>query len=207
MPSSLPNTTERPPGGYRYVQPETGQRLEAPNWAALLALVKKHRIANNLPIGLEFNREIEEALCAELEPGYCQDAQSHRPAFSLGLSFQAILDGTATLAAWFLQGRPKVTQEEADAHAAICTTCPENQPPQGCSACSWRRVEQLVGTVTGAGRTTSDGALQMCRQCGCSLRAKVWFPPTFLRERMSKERIEALPSHCWIKPPEMFIDL
>ncbi len=196
----LPNKIVGVPGGWRYRQPETGAAIEAPHWTDLVRAVKAHRVANNLPVGLLFEQEIEQQLC-ERTPEYCNESGIEGPAvFGFGLTFETILRGTSTLASWFLQGRPKVDQAEADQHAAICTTCPQNQPAEGCSPCNWKRLQQVIETVTGAGRTANDAALQTCRLCGCSLKAKVWFQPTFLREHMSAAQVEALPPHCWIKP-------
>lgn len=59
-----------PPGGFRYRQAETEFTITAPSWKDLLARVKEHRIANNLPIGLEFDREVERQLAAALPENF-----------------------------------------------------------------------------------------------------------------------------------------
>ena len=56
-----------PPGGFRYRQQETDFLVTAPSWKELLTRTKQHRLVNNLPIGLEFEREVERQL-ADLLP-------------------------------------------------------------------------------------------------------------------------------------------
>lgn len=66
----LTNKDLVPPGGFRYRQAETEFTVTAPSWKDLLSRVKLHRQANNLPIGLEFDREVERQLTALLPENF-----------------------------------------------------------------------------------------------------------------------------------------
>lgn len=63
---------EVPSGGFRYKQPETGYTITSPTWIDLLRDIKRHRKANNIPIGLNFNREVEQALAETLPKEFVQ---------------------------------------------------------------------------------------------------------------------------------------
>jgi hypothetical protein len=62
----LLNTSTVPPGGFRYIQPETEKLISASNWNALKANVAQHRKANGLPIGTDFEAELQDWLCRRL---------------------------------------------------------------------------------------------------------------------------------------------
>ena len=76
----LNNPNEVPPGGYRYFQEETKFLIAAPSWKDLLDRVKKHRQANVLPIGSEFDQEIQNWVCAQIPDNWCTGADPNRTA-------------------------------------------------------------------------------------------------------------------------------
>lgn len=53
--------------GFAYWQKETNHLVEAPTWIDLVREVKKHRVANVLPIGLGFERELESQIASKLQ--------------------------------------------------------------------------------------------------------------------------------------------
>lgn len=69
-PLFLNNKNEVPNGGFRYHQAETNFTVTGPTWSDLLINVKKHRVANSLPIGLEFERQIEQQLAEKLPSNF-----------------------------------------------------------------------------------------------------------------------------------------
>jgi hypothetical protein len=74
----LNNRGEVVPGGFRFLQPETNFLVTAPSWKDLLAAVQKHRMANNIPIGSNFEGEIEDAVCAQAPESWCSDLNPNR---------------------------------------------------------------------------------------------------------------------------------
>lgn len=74
----LNNPNEVPPGGFRYFQAETKFLVTAPSWKDLLARVQAHRMANVIPIGSNFDQEIQDAVCAQAPPETCTDNNPNR---------------------------------------------------------------------------------------------------------------------------------
>lgn len=58
---------ETPPGRYRYIQPETQKPFDNfPTFDALKAAVRAHRQGNNLPIGTDFDAELQDWMCRHM---------------------------------------------------------------------------------------------------------------------------------------------
>lgn len=189
-----------PPGGYRYTQKETGERLTATTFPDLIDLVRKHRQANGLGGG-DIESEIEDQLCQVLPAGWCK--QETGAAYDSGvtdrITFEQVKAGTATLIDWFLSGRQKVNQDEASNRVRICSACHFNQKPQGCSACSMGVLHEMVNKITGGQSAPEDHRVDGCVVCGCSLKAKVWLPLETLQKHVSAETNARFPEWCWAK--------
>lgn len=76
----LNNRNEVVPGGFRFRQPETGFLVTGPSWKDLLVNIQKHRMANNIPVGSNFEQDIEDAVCAGAPPNWCSDNNPNRTA-------------------------------------------------------------------------------------------------------------------------------
>lgn len=196
---TLNNQIEVPPDGYRYFQAETKVWIEAPSFGELVGEVRKHRRGNNLPVGLLFEKEIEDQLCQRLPAGFCKHEDGRKSAMvTLLRGFAEFLTGTSTLIDWTVrEGRRKVALEEANARAHTCSSCHFNRIPSGCSSCNSAVVMELVNRYVGGDKTNADELLRGCDKCGCSLKAKVWIPLEILH-RHSPPEIE-FPEWCWAK--------
>lgn len=195
---TLRNPEEAPPGGFRYFQQETQQWIKAASLPELFTEVKKHRKANELPIGLMFQQEVESQLCSFMPPGVCHytDPAQRKRANQIGRShISKMMDVTRLLFAR-IKGETKVTLEEANEHAKGCVKCSFNQPAIGCTSCNSGARREVVDAILGSHQDTKyHGRLQACIICGCDLRAKVWYKPEVIR-RISDT--SALPDWCWI---------
>lgn len=67
---ALINKDVVPPGQFHFHQSETNYTIVAPSWIDLVRLVKAHRNANSLPIGLQIEREIEKQLASNLPANF-----------------------------------------------------------------------------------------------------------------------------------------
>ena len=188
---------EVPPGGWSYTQFETGARLSAGSWIDLVAAVKKHRLANNLPVGTDFEGEIEDQICQRMPAGICDRAG--QPGRSGSLNFDAVISGTKTLATWLAGGRKRVDADELKRRVSICSSCYLNQPIDGCTSCSQRLLDETVKFVVGQTEFEGSGFLNSCVACSCLLKAKVQLPLDLLQRNTSNEVNERLPDHCWLK--------
>lgn len=105
-----------PPGGYRYLQPESGAEFKENYWLNLTRKVRAHREANNYPIGPNFEQQLIDYNC-QLNPELCIETQGETRAG------RAINFATAMLR-WIRNGMPVVTPEEYQRRLDLCETCP-----------------------------------------------------------------------------------
>lgn len=161
---------------------------------------RQWRLANGLPVGIGFEREVE-AVCCEQRPDHCRPCN---PALHpRSLSFNDLMTGTSSMFSFMAAGRPLVTGQEAERRAAICATCRFNVPfktPCGGICASLKR---MVETIVGAARTSRDADLHSCYVCGCFLQSAVWLPLDLQIKPLSeaqKKTLESIP-HCWKKLP------
>lgn len=197
-PQHLINKNEVPPGGFRFFEASTERWVKAASWTELLIAVKRHRRANELPIGLMFDREVETQLCSTLPPGCCSysSPDDKRRASMVGRpTWAKFLEGTRTLVA--MVGKGMVSQTVANEQAATCSKCPFNQKPEGCTSCN---LSGLADVLAGLGRlsTAHDGRLDGCVLCGCSLKAKVHFPAEVMA-KVAGDNLSVYPEWCWIR--------
>jgi hypothetical protein len=185
-----------PPGGWRYVVPETSTTIRSGNEDELKLAVKKHLIANGKPVPADIGALIEDQLCQLIGPEWCTWGTSK---FNIDPNMKAsdVLRGTKVLASWKLEGSPLVDQNEAERRAAICGSCMMNIPVGGCWGCSG--LQQLVSKLTDGNKTSHDSTLQSCAVCKCSNRAQVWLPLDTLWRGVTSDINESFPDHCWKK--------
>lgn len=185
-------TTNTPVGGYQYTQKETGQSFSAATPDILISKVVAHRRANNLPVPFNVTEEIEMYICHE-HPELCQEVQHNprkTPTLDLAIKF------TKTLVA---AGRDRVDQDEADRRAGICSSCPANQQPAGCTGCKLGIVKRAIEFIAGSRKTAYDSQLKSCNHCGCFNAAQIWLPLDALQSVTSQAENDSLPAHCWKK--------
>lgn len=208
----LPNLDTHPPrlpnhdGGWCYQVPETGQVFCGSSLSELMTSLAAHYKAAGYPQPPNLARLVEDYICDHI-PDYCggqprasrpEDAARQGWLAGLKHTFTNIVTGTQTLAAWIAGGRNYVDGGVANARAAICTTCPENVEPQGCTGCNLSTLKEIVRSVVGSRTTTSDAHLKACKVCGCDLRAKVHLPHDILWRHMADSQKQQLPEWCWL---------
>lgn len=184
-----------PPGGFRYLCPETRTWINAASFSELVAAASKHRASNQLGVPGHFKEQVEDQLCITMPPGTCMQNGVARTTGTRELAFADIVSATKTLGEWVLRGMKKVDQKEAERRANICLSCPFNQPHSGCTSCTEKEMRELVMSVIGDSTTPVDGQLHTCHICGCTLRAAIWLPLEILQKHMRKD-LEP-PDYCW----------
>lgn len=188
-----------PPGGFRYLCPETQTWIQAASFAELVWASEKHRAANKLGIPDVFKEQVEAQLCSHMPPGTCRHEAGVATSGTRRLTFQEVVSASLMLGSWFLKGTPKVAQDEAERRAQICLSCPMNQNFDGCSTCAERDLREAIVGFMGDSKTPYDSALHSCFACGCTLKAAIWFPIEILQKQMTEEVKTLLPAHCWKK--------
>lgn len=202
----LPNLDTMPPKGWRYTVPETGQLFEASSLSELLHNLTAHYKAAGYMLPPNLVRLIEDAICADVpeacggEPRADRAADAVKQGWLAGLkhTFTNVVNGTRVLAAWLVSGRHYVDDTVANERALVCTSCPENVEPIGCTGCNSGTLREVVRAVVGSRSTPHDARLRACKVCGCDLRAKVHLPHDILWQHMPAPQKALLPAKCWL---------
>ena len=195
----LYNYGETPPGGWRYKEPETGFWVEAPTWPDLKRAVRKHRLANNLPIPLGLDATIEQQLCEIVPPEYCQGDSQYTLAPAHAPTLAEAIQGTKVIFDWWLHGKQRIPAAEAERRAITCMRCHFNMPAAGCTNCSLAKLREVTTELVASYAIPHDPILYVCTLCGCSLQAKVRMPLDLLQRHVSDSQNARLPSWCWLK--------
>lgn len=214
----ISNLNECPPGGFRYRIPEDNTTI-GPHivYRDLRAAVCRHYALTERLAPSDLDEKIHAFMCAQLEPSHCHDTDATLltppPRSTLPLRFASVVQGTRTIGEWLIKGRllgqlSLVSPELALARASTCVNlCTPNPPTKleghnikvgGCAACVAGHMTTAITRIVGNASTPLDAQLQACDLCGCSLRAKVWFPLDLLRKHMTPSQLATFPSYCWI---------
>jgi hypothetical protein len=110
--------------------------------------------------------------------------------------------GIAVLLDWLGEGAEPVDLPVAEERAKICAGCPKNQPAD------WLAVftdpvaavirKQLSIKNDMELKTSVDDQLNVCRECGCSLKLKCWVPIEHILKHTSEDVKGKLDPRCWI---------
>lgn len=188
---------DTPPGGWRYVQPETGVRFESDNWDDLLRQILPHRRYKGIPLET-LEQDVQRQLCLGLDEAWCrpEPGEDYRPVKDLSsrlstpLAFsltRAIAGAVAEVAA----GRAALADPaEAARRADICRRCPFNKPA---SMCSCSAIYKAIDLAIPKDRRLVG--LGVCMACGCTLQAKVNLPQAVVEASNSPDVV--FPSWCW----------
>lgn len=193
----LLDPTTAPPGGFRYLCPETKTWISAASFGELISASERHRKSNGLPVSQDFKAELEDQLCSTMPPGTCRHEIGVVTSGPRRLTFADVVSATKTLGEWFLKGLKKVGQAEAERRASICLACPMNQNFDGCTTCAEKDLREAMVGFMGDSKTPMDANLHTCFSCGCTLKAAIWFPLEILKHNMTDEVKALLPKHCW----------
>lgn len=181
-----------PPGGWKYIQAETGMEIRGGDYYDLREKVRRHRQLNRLVTGPELDDQIQSQICEHMDPAarasWCRDKEIKiDPSAAKQIDFNDVKHFLSTL------GNLKkfVPQAEAQRRAEICAACPQNIPIAGCTSC--RNLVGLVFKVIGQRKTPFDHLLRGCGVCGCSLTASVHIP----LEAFPTQPHYEYPKWCW----------
>lgn len=202
------NQAETPPGSWRYMVPET-QRLigPKPSLRDLMVEIRNHYRANELLMPTDIEQRVHSYMCALIPSHLCGHASGLnliQAAKDAVIVFSTVVQGTMTIGEWFLKGRIQgkeelVSKVQANSRALICASCPYNVTVGGCAPCVAGQMANAIKRVVGNANTDHDHRLNACRLCGCSLKAKVWFPLGLLLKHMTEPQKNSFPEFCWLK--------
>lgn len=160
---------------------------------------RRHRTANSLPTPENFELLMNDQLCQQLPPEWCEHddaAKTDRPWVNVNLSFADIVSGAKAYLSFALSGFKSVDQSEADRRARICSGCFLRVPIQGCGACN--KMGTLITGSLAQKRTAYDDRLKnkACAPCKCPVQSIVHFPLSLLSEK-DADKQDVFPEFCW----------
>lgn len=177
------------PISYRFVDPDTGFLYQAENREALFNRIVSYREQNKLTPILYLEEVLEHYLC-EL-PENC--AKCTEEPLRRGL-YQYLRGGIALIENLYYGKKNLIEQEQADARAAICVSCPQNVFPDKTDFLLWSDL--IAEASTGGRKSSLHDKLGNCNACSCCLRAKVFFKGPF---KLTASELAKMPSFCWQK--------
>lgn len=220
------NTSQTPPGGWQFVQPQTGWAMPTPvglTHDQAVNMLIKHRLANTAAVqkyrlATDFDtvsrelikfQQIRGALppdpIPKLTPPPVTAPRLVGAVSDAVAAVKKLAAGGTALYEWEELGYPHVEPEVAAERAAICVTCPKNQ--QGRSLTEYftvpvaemynKRFQKLQELKLS---TPDDDKLAVCQGCLCPLRTKVWFLPELIKKRLTPEiraELNQIQPRCW----------
>jgi hypothetical protein len=162
----------------------TGCKLSAITWDQLMAKATAARRANGVPIGVDFENEVEQwAVLAHPDEVEVWDPDMPK---KVRLGLDDIIHGMRVIVALKMAGSPLVSREEAERRAGICARCYMNQGfSRPCATCGG--LEDLVRALVGAQGTSQDDKLHACGICHCLNKAQVWLPLDILAKGVTDQ--------------------
>jgi hypothetical protein len=207
----LKSTSTTPPGGWRYVDPDTRFVFDRDYRFLndLLEHIKTFRAQNRLEPIPDLQMVVEEWLCHQPNmKGYYKEVPNPR-------TMSQYLRGTRAIARTLARSALRLSEsycppEEAEARAAICEQCFHNDIPHEQSALA-AMADTAIQELVGDRSTSKDRKLFTCLVCTCPLRAKVHFSNSLIQEDISEtERYrypnglpgrDGKPVYCWQRKP------
>lgn len=195
--ATIKSFRDTPPGGWRYVQPETGVHFDGDNFDDLLAKIRPHREYKGIPCD-NLSLDVQRQLCVRLSLSDCEPepGEDYRPvqdltgsltvsmALSLGRAVSSALLEVAS------GGSALCSPEESQRRAAICRGCPLNKPAGLCSCSAvYVAVEKAIP------KSRRLEGISVCMACGCSLQAKANLPASVVAASTAPGTV--FPPWCW----------
>lgn len=206
MPNRFPNLVNTPPGGWRYLVPDT-EKLIGPfsGWGQLHDMLAGHYRAAGYEMPADIFDKVQAYIC-EQSPEHCGVASPEAKeenrivkAFKQGKhTFHLAIRCLSTLVSHRAGSGEKPPLELQEKRAAVCVACPKNTEVEGCSMCNFKQLKRLVEKLVGAKKTTLDAQLKFCEVCHCANSAKIATKHEAIWTHLPQSQREALPSLCWL---------
>lgn len=208
-----------PPGGWQFVQSQTGWRLPTPTSSTFdqsVILIIKHRLANPAVMlkhhlsadPTEVGNELEAFTRTRLripavlppEPMLPKTQPLRAGAQSVGAGVveearRAII-GIGVLRDWLGDGMKPVATELAESRAARCADCPQNEDANWIQKLEGAAAEGIRNSLEARRqlslRTSKDAELKACQVCNCHLQLKVWVPEKYILARTPEDHLAKL---------------
>lgn len=218
----LKSRQQCPVNGFWFVQPETGFREQTWDFESLVQKVQAMRQANpRFKLTTDLNAIREEVdqqnalrmLKIKGADSYISSDGGMDPKVSASHStrpswrnvvggVKRVGSGAVVLLEWLGSGAQPVAGELAEARAAVCAKCPQNEGGDWLSLFTQPVAEKIRQQVSMRKdlnlSTTVDERLEFCKACSCPLKLKVHVPLDHITAHQSDAVKAALDPGCWI---------
>lgn len=214
------------PGGFRFVQPETGWTLPVnQSFQIGVQCIINHRLGNKWLTekhgwSTDFEtvaNELDAYCCAICKAaGWDAYVQEGGPPPPIPKSFPSpqrrpsqvlhrlgnVAAGSETLVDWITSGAEAVPQSLADHRAEICAKCPMNGKGDFTRWFTVPVSNAILAAISSRSEmklsTAQDGVLNVCEACSCPLKLKVHLPIERIAKTLDGEARTRLHRSCWI---------
>lgn len=190
-----PTTPHRvPTGGWQYTDPDTAISFKSNHIDALLAKVRKSRIANDHKVGAEWVVSFYNGLCDQNPHIKCSEEGKQEVQWN-GDDLAAFL---GTLLDMRKSDQGQVAQDEYDRRVGICLRCPK-RAVLNCATCGFFG-SLLQRAIAGVNIIDATAYPMSCLACGCSITSKALYPLDVLRG--VDEKLGRSPDYvpeCWMR--------
>lgn len=203
MPTQLQSKNRIPYGGlYVVTDPLTKSEVRAGRFDLLVRKLIDARKANGLPIGLDFESEVENWVCAAY-PQECVEFNPAIPRVPREIGMGDVVRGTRVMLEHWIAGRPIEERPEAERRAEICSRCRYNVGIRSPCGGICAELREIVNRVIGGKGTSHDSDLGSCSICRCELKSAVWTTLEIQCKGVTedmKKQFTSVPE-CWKKCP------
>jgi len=202
----LATLTETPPNQFRYRVPETGYLVKSYDATTFFNAYSSHCKANQIPLAPNWKEVLIDLACKQNATEWhtvCRRVGKNKP--RKGIPFAAAMQFLNVVKEWAkntLGGESAfVPQEEANARALTCTTCPFNTQKivWGCGSCMSAFIKGVFAII-GKRTTPYDNSLGGCALCGCALKVSVHVPlapQQSALDEATKKSFRDVSTYCW----------
>lgn len=193
---TLKNKANVVPDFFRYTHSETGHTTEERDYDTWVARSIDYRKVNGLPIPVDFELQINDQLCQQLSPDWCQHSDPNRSWVNTRFGYREVADWLQAHLSLPFTGF--VSQEEADRRAKICSGCYWNKNTIGCGP-GCQKLGRLITSDLAKRKTPYDDNLKACAVCYCLNTVQPHFPIAQLLKSDTPDKQAAYAPFCWKK--------
>lgn len=222
----LKSLTAHPPGGFQYIQPETGMAKPfAGSFSSVVNQVVSLRKANKYlaekhgwaldRAGVEYDVEQQNVarmvahgwydFIAQEAPAYvppAYDGVKKKPGSAVGAGVKRVAAGVGVLLDWLGSGGKPVDQAVAERRAAVCATCPKNDGGDWKAYFTGKVADKIRTQLEMKNdlqlKTSLDSQLTVCSACDCPLPLKVHTPLVHVLAHTNEEVKQRFDPRCWV---------
>lgn len=221
----LKSRSKWPPGGWKFIQPETGWTLpKGLDWHNSVLAIISHRVANpRFLLATDYEAvasELDAYQCVRLgnSPTWCVSPEisnfsASPPPLRQSGGVESVAGASKLLknsgagiglyVEWFGKGTP-VAADEAEARAKVCLSCPRHVRGNFVQRFTKAAADEIFGVFQILHdlnlKTSHDDQLMICDACDCPMRAKVWCPTETILSHLRNEARSLLWEKCWLQP-------